>query len=548
QRVPVAARFVVGAGEAVGFGLGGYDRAHPLTIDPFLLYRTVIGGGGADVGVAIAADAAGNVYVTGTTVSADLPTLTPAQPNYAGTNDTFGDAFVLKLNAAGDKLIYATYLGGGKMDIGGAIAVDGAGSAVITGVTMSDDFPLKNALQAQPGRTQGCSLSACQHAFLTKLGATGDALAFSTYLGGNGEENLGLRLSTQHGAWRDNAAGVAIDGGGNIYVGGTTYSTDFAVTAGGAFPTKPGGASQVVLFGLKLQADGAKVLYGTYYGTGQGSNYAGGIATDGAGGMYLGGATNDSARQLPLKNAFQPVPSTAQVHAIVARFNTNASGAASFVYGSYLGGGKSNLGAGEVDISANYALSIQADAAGNAYVGGHTTSREFPTRNAFQAANGADGAFLRDAFVAKINTNASGDGSLLYSSYLGGRNDDGIYGLALGPQGDVFVAGNTALVGERDFPAKDPWASFAGLGPLAFVARLDLSKAGADSLVYSSGLDGQDVTVSFSGVAVDGANNAYVVGYGSEGRELGPATSGDALVLKFSPQSTRRVYLPLVTR
>ncbi len=187
-------------GNQVRFQLGKYDVSHPLVIDPVLVYSTFIGGAGFDEAYGVAVDGQGNAYLAGITDSADFPSNSPIQP----TKGAVSEAFVMKLNPAGNAVVYAAWLGGGSSDAANKIAVDGSGEVVITGTTSSTDFPLKNALQ--PMRAGGVE------AFVARLNASGSELVYSTLLGGSGNEAAGS---------------VAIDASGNVYVSGNTDSWDF---------------------------------------------------------------------------------------------------------------------------------------------------------------------------------------------------------------------------------------------------------------------------------------------------------------------------------
>jgi uncharacterized protein (TIGR03437 family) len=167
-----------------------------------LVYSTYLGGSGEDGGYGIAVDSSGNAYVTGYAWSTNFPTANALQRSNRG----FINAFVTKLNAAGSALVYSTYLGGGTIDRGYAIAVDSSGNARVTGGTYSSDFPTANALQASKG--------GLINAFVTELNAAGSALAYSTYLGGE-----------------DEGGGIAVDSSGNAYVAGYTSSRNFPTAA-----------------------------------------------------------------------------------------------------------------------------------------------------------------------------------------------------------------------------------------------------------------------------------------------------------------------------
>jgi hypothetical protein len=184
-----------------------------------LVYSTYIGGSGDEVGYAIAVDGSGYAYVTGWTSSPNYD-VTPGA--FQTTNGGGWDVFVTKLNATGTALVYSTYIGGSGTDYGYGIAVDGSGNAYVTGYTSSTDYDVT------PGAFQTTN-GGGRDVFVTKLNATGTALVYSTYIGGNSNE-VGY--------------GIAVDGSGNAYVTGYTSSTDYDVTPG-AFQTTNGGGADV---------------------------------------------------------------------------------------------------------------------------------------------------------------------------------------------------------------------------------------------------------------------------------------------------------------
>jgi Ca2+-binding RTX toxin-like protein len=253
-----------------------------------LAYSTYLGGGDGDLGSGIAVDAAGSAYVTGQTTSTDFPTKNPLQGSLRGA----GNAFVAKLTPSGQALAYSTYLGGSSghsccawddSDGANGIAVDGEGSAYVTGHTVSTDFPTKNPLQG--------SLRGSGNAFVTKLTPSGDALAYSTYLGGSGF---------------DAGSGIAVDRWGSAHVTGHTSSTDFP-TKNPLQGTLRGSRDAFV---AKLTPSGDALSYSTYLG-GSGdppggigdSDGGNGIAVDGAGSAYVTGPTFST--DFPTKNPLQ---------------------------------------------------------------------------------------------------------------------------------------------------------------------------------------------------------------------------------------------------
>jgi hypothetical protein len=199
RRQMVACRYRLD-GTRVAFELGAYEAGKPLVIDPVLVYSTFVGGAGFDEAYSIAVDGEGSAYLAGITESADFPGPSPVQQ----AKGTQTEAFILKLNPAGNAVVYATWLGGSGVDVANRIIVDAAGGAVVAGNTSSPNFPLKDALQTARG--------GAADAFIARLNPAGSALVYSTLLGGSGNEA---------------GNGIALDASGNLYVMGNTNSLDF---------------------------------------------------------------------------------------------------------------------------------------------------------------------------------------------------------------------------------------------------------------------------------------------------------------------------------
>ncbi len=199
-RRPVRGGYVLRRDGRVGFDVHAYDRNLPLIIDPVLTYATYLGGSREERAEGLAFDTQGNMYVAGLTGAANFPA-TGSPVTSHGRDDW--DAFVVKLNAAGDQFLYATYIGGSGYEEPTGLAVDADGNAYVTGRTDSWDFPTFSAVQS--------SRRGIDDAFVTKLDASG-SIVYSTYLGGNGE---------------DVGSGIAVDALGRAYVAGYTISADF---------------------------------------------------------------------------------------------------------------------------------------------------------------------------------------------------------------------------------------------------------------------------------------------------------------------------------
>jgi hypothetical protein len=222
-------------------------------------------------------DSSGNAYVTGYTSSANFPTANAFQAAFGG----LANAFVAKLNAAGSALAYSTYLGGSGFDYGQGIAVDSSSNAYVTGTTSSTNFPTASAFQA----THDGPPPFGDDAFVTKLNAAGSALVYSTYLGGNDD---------------DEGYGIAVDSSGSAYVTGKTYSANFPTA--NAFQVAAGGDGDA--FVTKLNATGSVLVYSTYLG-GNDSDVAYGIAVDSSGNAYVTGYT--SSANFPTAKALHAV-------------------------------------------------------------------------------------------------------------------------------------------------------------------------------------------------------------------------------------------------
>ena len=260
-----------------------------------LVYSTYLGGSNQDWGAAIAVDPSGNAYITGITVSTDFPTMNPFQAANASVFPPTGgsNAYVTKLNAAGSALVYSTYLGGADQDYGIGIAVDSAGSAYVTGIAQSHNFPTKNPYQA--------SMLGANNAFVTKFNPAGSALVFSTYLGGDS--------ATVGDA-------IAVGASGNVYVTGSTTSNNFPLV--NATQTNCLSCSSYSsAFVAQFNATGSTLLFSTYLGGG--NETAGyGIAVDSSGNAYVAGLTKST--NFPTVNPFQATDKNTSQTAFIAKF------------------------------------------------------------------------------------------------------------------------------------------------------------------------------------------------------------------------------------
>jgi uncharacterized protein (TIGR03437 family) len=442
-RQVIEGRFLRRRDGEIGFRTGPFDRTRSLVIDPVLVYQTAMNFGslnsspslvvdtegnayvtaagtaggyntyvtklGPDGSVlfstkistaiysnAIAMDASGNLYVAGAAGSGFPTTPGAFQRNVA----VVMDATVAKLAPDG-KIIYATYLGGTKLDQAMDIAVDAAGNAVVVGRTLSPDFPVRNAAQANFGGgtcPAGGIADPCYDVFVTKLNAAGSALLFSTYLGGSGDETAGA---------------IALDNTGNAFVAGSTTSTDFPVSAGALQKAIRGRTDAYV---AKISLEG-QLLFATYLG-GSFSQIARDVTVDSAGRPTIVGYT--ASPDFPVSaDALQKVYAGGGTDGFLTKLSADGK---SLVYSSFLGA------EGDDDV---YAVAL--DSSGNAHLAGSTSSQNFPQVDAFQDRPSLS-SYSSASFFSKLNTAGS---ALLLSTYFGGSLSD----IAVDAGSNIYLTG-----------------------------------------------------------------------------------------------------------
>jgi len=442
-------------------------------------------------GQAVAVDKNGNVYVTGRTPDVpDFTTEVRSQKKYGGGQD---DAFVAKYSSDGQRLIYATYLGGGAVDMGEDIAVDDSGNAYVTGTTYSRNFPTTDAaVQTRfGGGDRDC--------FVVKLSADGSTLLYSTLLGGEKQ---------------DRCSAIDIDAGGNAYVTGSTNSKEFAVS-NTANSRVPGNDWDV--FTAKLNAEGRNLAYvlrfggsaGSEPGDGQsGGEFGTGIAVDKTGSAFVVGQTDST--DFPISEDAQPRFEKGGISFIV-RIHASGSGLMS---GAYLGNG------GRV-------AAVALDMAGAPHVTGLFS-------------NDAGSATGSQRFMAKLTPELH---RVVYSSPLLYSANNGVADspsdIAVDGLGRVYVVGTAAR--PTAFPKRNPLQeSFPGIQD-AFLIVLDAS----GTVLLSSTIGGGALDYG-EGVAVDNSGSVYIAGttLGGDstifpgGKTLGITRYG-AFVSKIVPRSAQ---------
>lgn len=550
-RRPVRGRFTIAANHDVRFQVGAYDRGRELVIDPVLSYSSYLGGSSPSEIFAMALNAAGDLYLTGAAYATNYPT-TPGviEPTCPLGNTQLGalagvpkcgegesgtpSAFVSKISADGQKLLYSTYLGGGGngsgLDLGTGIAVDANDNAWVVGQTSSNDFPITaDAYLAfcNPG-AQGFNFSTLQNfgeisacigngthsLFLVHLNPTGTTMLYGTFLSGTGDEI---------------AAQVALDAAGSIYIAGSAHTGGVGTPAlvysnNGQFnfPTTASAYQPIVIGGnsysahvTKLSADGKSLLYSTMFSGPNQNTYNYALAVN-AGKIFIGGYTQDP--HLPTtKGALSSTcvggptaagPDTVCVNnspnAYLAEFDPSQAGAASLVFSTYLNGSVSTQGNETSQITA-----LAADAAGNVYAGGYdtyTVQEGFPTTTGvlqpacLVAHNSGE---CGTGFVAKF----SPAGAMLWSTFYGSPSTTGGQGvaqIALDSSNNVYIAANTQGLG--DYPLNNAFQPYSGGG--AYITELS---SDGSQVLFGSFYGGAANTYPTGLVVTPG--NIYLAGY-----------------------------------
>ncbi|MEW6493323.1 MAG: SBBP repeat-containing protein [Cyanobacteriota bacterium] len=501
-----------------------------------VLFSTFIGGAGSDVAGDIAVDGAGNILLTGVTTSPStpanvtFPTINAVQAAFGGGQT---DGFALKLNAAGDTLLYSTYLGGAADDLAFKLAVDAAGNAYITGATRSNGVAAFSTVGAFQANNNGDA-----DAFLTQLSADG-VLLYGTYFGGS---------------QFDSGNDIQVDNAGNVYITGDVDSapnspTPFAITAGALQPNFGGVRdAYVVKLNIAAATPAAQLLYSSYFG-GNGLDSGDAIGLDSAGNIYIAGDTESI--NLTTVNAAQPTFGGVR-DTFVAKLNTAGS---ALVYSTYLGGSQSD----STD-------SIAIDSAGNAYVVGETLSAaDYPTVNPLQAYGGGD----RDAFAAMLNPN----GIVFYNTYLGGNGYDEAFYIAVDSEGNAYVTGQTSSTnlatpgafqttyggGNRDafltkiISNRAPVLNNTGTPGLTDINQNDTNNAGTlVSAILASGFGGNPINDldpgALQGIAVTAVDNTngtwqFSIDGGGTWTPFGTPSDNEARLLA-SDANTRIRFIP----
>ncbi|MCX7652374.1 MAG: SBBP repeat-containing protein [Bacteroidia bacterium] len=413
-----------------------------------------------------------------------------------------------------DPYVWSRYIGGVNADEARALALDSQRNLVVAGTTSSPTFP------TTPGAYDG-TLNG-EDAFFAKLNPNTGAILYATFVGGGGTNQAA-----------DVANDVAVGRGDTIYLTGYTTALDFPTTSGSYRPTKPSSAGDREVFIACFNAAGTQLLYGTYIG---GNNSDGGeaLAVSPQGEIFVTGITWSSNFPRTSGVVDNTLTGTSW-DAFVLKLRPANNGMGDLIYSTFLGGSSSDEG-----------VTIAVDAAGRAYVGGSTSSSDFPLGTVgYSGTYGSGGS----GFFVRLNPSAT---AIDYGTFIGGNNTTNVQGLSLDQFGFVYLAGSTAAT---DFPTT--LGSYDGtLGTAirnAFIMKLnpDPSIPRASQLVFSTllGLTGE---IYGEDIALDTARNCYITGRVRGGNASLPLTSDafdqtyqgneEAFVAKINARGTQLLY------
>lgn len=460
QRHSVPCSFIVQSGSVaptVRFSLGTYNPELPVVIDP-LVYAAFFGASDIDRVTDIAVDQGGNIYIVGTTISADFPRTVGAYD----TKLSGRDIFLSKLDYTGTGVLFSTFMGGGDSEYARGLARDKNGFLYVLGETYSTDIPAT--------RRYSYTELGNGDIFVAKFNSSGTDLQYLTVIGGEG---------------KDQPQGIAVDDTANVYLTGTTDSQYFP-TYPVSTETNRGGADACL---ISLNANGSR-RYATMIG-GTGNDGGTSIAMDPRGVYFwIGGQT--SSKDLPTTD-LMPYQGTGDIHMFYARYRTT--------------GEKSLLGYAGVGTA--IATSIAVDSRGDAFLAGYTPDGSFelpvPTiQPQYDKATPVGG----EGILLKILP-TSLTGKITYSTYLGSDYDDIINDITIAPNGAVVMVGSTTQQGIADSFFFDPIPEIArSVRREAFMAVLT---PGERLLNYSTYMGGSDDD-EFVAVAIGRDSSAYIAG------------------------------------
>ena len=468
-------KFVDKGNGIISFDITGYDPSKPIVIDPTVVFITYFGRNNTDYVFSTFIDPSGQAVQTGYTYSTNLPTTTGA---FQGSIQSTPCGYVVKMNSAGNGLIFCTYLGGNNSTYPyGGCSSDQNGNTYLAGYTYATNFPTTSGAFQTTGTT-------FPEMFITKLNTTGSALGYSTYLGGNNT---------------DVCYGMHADLDGYAYVTGYSYSTNYP-TSSGAFQSSIPYTSYPNVFCTKLNQSGTALAMSSFYGSSSGYGYGNSVSSDASGNPYITGYTY--ATNFPTTSGAWKTSGTTTPEIFIAKFNASGT---SLSYATYLQGNST-------DIAYNIAVDQNN---GEATVVGYTYSTNYAiTPGALQSTLSS----TPEGFITRMNSNGTG---LIFSTFLGGNSTDYCYGVTCTLDGNVHVGGYTY---SSNFPGitSDGYQKTISSTPDAFLSSFNST----GSLLYGTYLGGNSTDQAYYFKCLGSNSENQVVIGGITSSSNFPVTAG----------------------
>ena len=510
-RLPVAANYRLLKDRTVQFALARYNPKLPLVIDPTLVYSTYLDGTNIDGAIGFFVNSTG-LYATGDTYASNFPVTAGAWDTSLG--GALFAVFAAKLNPQGTALLYSTYLGGNAAQLVNGSVLASDGSLYLVGPTTSANFPTTASAYQRTFNE-----FAEESGYVTHLSATFNSLVFSTFLGGDYQDNVGT---------------IALDPQGYVYVAGITSDYDFPITSG-AFEQDYEGYDNEA-FVTKFTPTGSALVYSTLLGgTGDEDvglpaslvsapevtfSYGLNITVDSSGYAYVAGVTTscDFPTTTGAYQTINPCGSAGIGYAV--KLNTTGTG---LVYGTYLGG-----------TTFDAVVDVRVDSTGSAMLVGVTGSVDFPTTAGAFSRTYAGGA--EDGFAARLNPAGS---ALTYSTYFGGNDQEALVTGDLASNGDVVLSGLTFSSNLPTTPGTYQ-STYSGAGD-AFLTVLDPTLSRLIDSTYV-GTPAEDSATAFYGtgptdvlLAVNTFSTTFPTTSGAvQGTGDAPSGDGNAVFARFS--------------
>jgi CSLREA domain-containing protein len=502
QKRYIPASFKVTSQNSYGFDVGVYNLDYPLVIDP-LVYSTYFGGTGFDSVSDIVSSDSGSIYITGSTND----TLSIPAPGGGATTFPPGgsnDIFISKLDSTLGVVDYTTFIGGSANDYVSVLKVDANENVYIAGSTQSNDYPMQSANDS--------TFLGFNEAYISKLDNTGSILDYSTYLGGDGEDDI---------------YDIEIDGSENIYLTGVTTSTDLnnlnGLVADGEF-----NGTKDIFVAKANESNSYNYDFLTYLSGGalttatiENRAY---LELDSLGDIYVAGLTSTDG--IPTTPGAFDTSYSGGDEVFITKLNSTAT---SRIYSAYIGGGDDDL-VFDLALTPNNELAVVGSTYSDGGIG-----EVFPTTaGVFDSS-----AVSKEGFIEIISS--AGDSYI--SSFVGGPAawEEQVSSVDIDSEGGVYLVGRLGAASGWSTPSGVFQKDFGGGFADAYLLKLKSDLSNIEYFTYIGGANyeyGNALTLDSAktpdNVLVLGGLSSAIPGIGTGGVQSSPAGSEDAFIAQLN--------------